>query len=69
MVMLADLRASQPRDIAFRLVRAGAVFAVSFAMIDPFHVKGRMLLVAGFQTDRIRLQGPGIADFGCYRLS
>ena len=28
-----------------------------------------VLLVAGFQTDGIRLQGPGIADFGCYRLS
>jgi hypothetical protein len=29
----------------------------------------RALLVAGFQADRIGLQGPGIADFGCYRLS
>jgi hypothetical protein len=28
-----------------------------------------ILLVAGFQADRIGLQGPGIADFGCYRLS
>ena len=28
-----------------------------------------LLLVAGFQTDGIRLQGPGIADFGRYRLS
>ena len=45
MVMLADLRASQPRDIAFRLVRAGAVFAVSFAMIDPLHFKARMEIV------------------------
>src|SRR5271170_5625882 len=45
MVMLADLGASQPRDIAFRLVRAGAVFAVGLAMIDPFHVKARMEII------------------------
>jgi len=45
MVMLTNLRASQPRDIAFRLVRAGAVLAVSFAMIDPLHFKARMEIV------------------------
>ena len=45
MVMLANLRAPQPRDIAFRLVRAGAVLAVGFAMIDPLHFKARMEIV------------------------
>src|SRR5271168_1777041 len=45
MVMLADLRASQSGDIAFRLVRAGAVFVVSFAMIDPLHFKARMEII------------------------
>ena len=45
MVMLTNLRASHPRDIAFRLVRAGAVLAVSFAMIDPLHFKARMEIV------------------------
>ena len=45
MVMLTNLRASQPQDIAFRLVRAGAVLAVSFAMIDPLHFKARMEIV------------------------
>jgi hypothetical protein len=39
-------RASQPRDIALRLVRAGAVLAVSFAMIDPFHIKARVEIVS-----------------------
>jgi hypothetical protein len=34
MMVLANLGASQTRDIAFRLVRAGAVFAIGFAMID-----------------------------------
>jgi len=32
-VVLTDLGAPQPGDIAFRLVRAGAILAVSFAMI------------------------------------
>src|SRR5277367_6828655 len=41
----------------------------SFARWVPRQIGERRLLVAGFQTDRIRLQGPGIADFGCYRLS
>src|SRR5271165_1812775 len=45
MVMLADLRASQPRDIAFRLVGAGAIFAVRLAMINPFHFEARMQVV------------------------
>ena len=45
MVMLTNLRASQPGDIAFRLVRAGAIFAVGFPMIDPLHFKGRMKIV------------------------
>src|SRR5271170_5980330 len=45
MVMLADLRASQPRDIAFRLVGAGAIFAVGLAMINPFHFEARMQVV------------------------
>ena len=36
MVMLTNLRASQPGDIAFGLVAvAGAIFAVGFRMIDP----------------------------------
>src|SRR5271166_3454706 len=37
--MVTDLGTPQPGDIAFRLVRAGAILAVSFAMIDPLHVK------------------------------
>ena len=46
MVMLTNLRASQPGDIAFPgLVRAGAIFAVGFPMIDPLHCKGRMKIV------------------------
>jgi len=45
MMVLANLRASQPRDIALRLVRAGAVLAVGFAMIDPLHFKARMEIV------------------------
>jgi hypothetical protein len=45
MVVLANLRASQPRDIALRLVRAGAVLAVGLAMIDPLHFKARMEIV------------------------
>ena len=45
MVMLTNLRASQPQDIAFCLVRAGAIFAVGFPMIDPLHFKGRMKIV------------------------
>jgi hypothetical protein len=44
-VVLADLRASQPRDIALRLVRAGAVLALGFAMIDPLHFEARMEIV------------------------
>ena len=45
MMVLANLGTSQTRDIAFRLVRAGAVLAVGFAMIDPFHLKARMEIV------------------------
>jgi len=45
MVMLTNLRASQPGDIAFGLVRAGAIFAVGFPMIDPLHFKARMKIV------------------------
>ena len=45
MVMLTNLRASQPGDIAFRLVRAGTILAVGFAMIDPLHFKARMEIV------------------------
>ena len=46
MVMLTNLRASQPGDIAFGLVSgAGAIFAVGFPMIDPLHFKGRMKIV------------------------
>ena len=44
-VMLTNLRASQPGDIAFRLVRAGAILAVCFPMIDPLHFKARMKVV------------------------
>ena len=47
MVMLTNLRASQPGDIAFRLVRAGAILAVGFPMIDPLHFKARMKIVPG----------------------
>src|SRR3974390_2479300 len=45
MVMLTNLGPSQPGDIAFRLVRAGAVLAVGFPMIDPLHFKARMKVV------------------------
>ena len=45
MVMLTDLGTPQPGDIAFRRVRAGAILAVSFAMIDPLHVKAGMEFV------------------------
>ena len=45
MVMLTYLRASLPGDIAFGLVRAGAIFAVGFPMIDPLHFEGRMKIV------------------------
>jgi len=45
MVVLANFGASQPRDIALRLVCAGAVLAVGFAMIDPLHFKARMEIV------------------------
>jgi hypothetical protein len=38
-MMAANLGASEPREIAFRLVRASAVLAVSLAMIDPLHFK------------------------------
>src|SRR5208337_5540303 len=44
-VVLTDLGAPQPGDIAFGLVRAGAILAVSFAMIDPLHVKAGMEFV------------------------
>jgi hypothetical protein len=47
MVMLTNLRASQPGDIAFRLVRAGAILAIGFPMIDPLHFKARMKIVPG----------------------
>src|SRR5271166_326726 len=43
--MLADLGAPQPGDIAFRLVRAGAILAIGFAMIDPLHFKAGMEFV------------------------
>jgi len=44
-VMLPDLRAPQPRDIAFRLVRAGAICAIRLAMIDPLHLEARMKII------------------------
>jgi hypothetical protein len=44
-VNLTNFRASQPGDIAFRLVRAGAILAVCFPMIDPLHFKARMKIV------------------------
>jgi hypothetical protein len=44
-VMLANLRAPQPGDIAFGLVRAGAVLAVSLAMINPLHFKAGMKII------------------------
>jgi len=47
MMMLTNLRASQPGDIAFRLVRAGTILAVGFPMIDPLHFKARMKIVPG----------------------
>jgi hypothetical protein len=37
-----NLRASQPGNMAFRVVRAAAILAVGFPMIDPLHFKARM---------------------------
>ena len=45
MVMLANLCASQSRDVAFRLVRAGAILAIGVPMVDPLHFKARMKIV------------------------
>ena len=45
MVMLTNLRASQPGDIAFHLVRAGTILAVGYPMVDPLHLKARMKIV------------------------
>ena len=45
MVMLANLCASQSGDVAFRLVRAGAIPAIGVSMVDPLHFKGRMKIV------------------------
>jgi hypothetical protein len=44
-LMLADLRAPEPGDIAFGLVRAGAIRAIRLAMIDPLHLEARMKIV------------------------
>ena len=44
-MMLADLRAPQPGDIAFRLVCAGAIRAIRLAMIDPLHLEARMKII------------------------
>ena len=44
------------------------IFLLPFSLSSTF-ARTPLLLVAGFQADRIGLQGPGIADFGCYRLS
>ena len=41
-MMLADLRAAEPGEITFCLVRAGAVRAIRLAMIDPLHLEARM---------------------------
>src|SRR5208282_664715 len=46
-MVLADLRTPQPRDIAFRLVRARAVLAVGLAMIDPFHLEACVEIIPG----------------------
>ena len=57
MVMLTNLRASQPGDIAFGLVRAGAIFAVGFPMIDPLHFKARMKIVPSSRLGSCRDSG------------
>jgi len=41
-MMLADLRAAEPGEIALRLVRAGAIRAIGLAMIDPLHLEASM---------------------------
>ena len=42
MVMLTNLRAPESRDVAFRLVCAGAIRTIRLAMIDPLHLESRM---------------------------
>ena len=37
MVVVADFAATQAAEIALRPIRAGAVQAVGFAVIDPLH--------------------------------
>jgi hypothetical protein len=44
-MMFANLRAPQPGDITFGLVRACAALAVSFTMIDPLHFKAGMKMI------------------------
>src|SRR5271157_2563434 len=41
-MMLAKLRAAEPGEITFRLVRAGAIRAIRLAMIDPLHFETRV---------------------------
>ena len=36
-VVMADFSATQAAEIAFRVIRAGAVFRIGFLMIDPAH--------------------------------
>lgn len=60
-VMPTNLRASQSRDIAFRLVGAGAVLAVGFAMIDPLHFKARMEIVPSSRLGGVDIAASGDA--------
>ena len=45
MVMLANLCAPEPRDVAFCLVCAGAIRTIRLAMIDPLHFEARMKII------------------------
>jgi hypothetical protein len=46
-MMLANLRAPEPRDIAFGLVRAGAIRAIRLTMIDSLHLEARVEVIPG----------------------
>ena len=44
-MMLPDLRAPQPGEIALRVVCAGAIRAIRLAMIDSLHLEARMKII------------------------
>ena len=54
----------QPVEIAQDITPFGGDALPAEPIFEFFGEQQGELLVAGFQTDRIGLQGPGIADFG-----